>query len=143
MSITRAGSLIAMTVLMDGIAFGESPRWHDGRVWFSDWGAHQVIALDPQGGHEVVVSVESFPMCIDFLPDGRLLVVDSAQRRLLRRELDGSIVAYAEMSAVSEKPRNDIVVDTRGNAYVNTIGFDFPGGEFAPGLVVLATPDGT
>ena len=78
-----------MTVLMEGISFGESPRWHDGRLWFSDWGAHQVIALDPEGGHEVVVSVPSFPMCIDFLPDGRLLVVDSAQRRLLRREPDG------------------------------------------------------
>lgn len=128
-----------MTVLMDGITFGESPRWQDGRVWFSDWGAHQVIALDPQDGHEVVVSVESFPMCIDFLPDGRLLVVDSAQRRLLRRELDGSIVAHADLSAVSEKPWNDIVVDAHGNAYVNTIGFDFPGGEPAPGSVVLVT----
>src|SRR3984893_16078236 len=142
MRFTRAGSLISMTVLMDGITFGESPRWHDGRVWFSDWGAHQVIALDPQGGHEVVVSVESFPMCIDFLPDGRLLVVDSAQRRLLRRELDGSMVTPADLAPISEKPRHDIVVDDRGNAYVNTIGFDFPGGEFAPGLVVLATPDG-
>ena len=131
-----------MTVLMDGITFGESPRWQDGRVWFSDWGAHQVIALDPQDGHEVVVSVESFPMCIDFLPDGRLLVVDSARRRLLRRELDGSIVTHADMSAVSEKPWNDIVVDARGNAYVNTIGFDFPGGEPAPGSVVLVTPAG-
>jgi sugar lactone lactonase YvrE len=71
-----------------------------------------------------------------------LLVVDSAQRRLLRRELDGSIVAHADMSAVSEKPWNDIVVDARGNAYVNTIGFDFPGGEPAPGSVVLVTPAG-
>jgi sugar lactone lactonase YvrE len=131
-----------MTVLMEGITFGESPRWHDGRVWFSDWGAHQVIALDPQDGHEVVVSVESFPMCIDFLPDGRLLVVDSAHRRLLRRELDGSIVTHADLSAVSEKPWNDIVADALGNAYVNTIGFDFPGGEPAPGSVVLVTPAG-
>src|SRR5882762_2999007 len=55
-----------MTVLMEGISFGESPRWHDGRVWFSDWGAHQVIAVDPEGGHEVVVSVPSFPMGFDF-----------------------------------------------------------------------------
>jgi sugar lactone lactonase YvrE len=131
-----------MTVLMEGIVFGESPRWHEGRVWFSDWGAHQVIALDPEGDHEVVVSVPSFPMCIDFLPDGRLLVVDSAQQRLLRREPDGSMVNHADLAPVSNKPWNDLVVDANGNAYVNSIGFDFPGGEPAPGLIALVTPDG-
>src|SRR3989440_2391228 len=131
-----------MTVLMEGIVFGESPRWHDGRVWFSDWGAHQVIALDPDGSHEVVVSVPSFPMCIDFLPDGRWLVVDSAQQRLLRREPDGSMVTHADLAPVSKKPWNDLVVDAKGNAYVNNIGFDFPGGVPAPGLVALVTPDG-
>jgi sugar lactone lactonase YvrE len=128
---------------MEGILFGESPRWRDGRVWFSDWGAHEVIALDPQGGHEVVVSVPSFPMCIDFLPDGRLLVVDSAQRRLLRREPDGTMVTHADLGPLSVKPWNDLVVDGNGNAYVNNIGFDFPGGEPAPGLVALATPHGS
>jgi len=132
----------AAEVLMEGIMLGESPRWHDGRLWFSDWGAHQVIALGPGGGHEVVATVPSIPMCIDFLPDGRLLIVDSARRRLLRREPDGSLVQHADLSGVSDKPWNDIVADDRGNAYVNTIGFDFPGGEFAPGLIVLATPDG-
>jgi sugar lactone lactonase YvrE len=132
-----------MTVLMDGISFGESPRWHDGRLWFSDWAANQVIAVDPDGGHEVVVSVPSFPMCIDFLPDGRLLVVDSAQRRVLRREPDGSMATHADLAAISEKPWNDIVVDARGNAYVNNIGFDFPGGEPAPGSVALVTPAGS
>ena len=81
-------------------------------------------------------------MCIDFLPDGRLLVVDSARRRVLRREPDGSLVQHANLSGVSEKPWNDIVVDSKGNAYVNTVGFDFPGGEFAPGLIVLVTPAG-
>jgi sugar lactone lactonase YvrE len=133
----------APEVLMEGIVFGESPRWHDGRVWFSDWGAHQVIALGTGGSHEVVATVPSFPMCIDFLPDGRLLVVDSAQRRLLRREPDGSLVQHAGLSAISDKPWNDIVADDRGNVYVNTIGFDFPGGQFALGLIVLITPDGT
>ncbi|WP_027942730.1 SMP-30/gluconolactonase/LRE family protein [Amycolatopsis taiwanensis] len=134
--------MTAPEVLLEGVLFGESPRWHDGRLWFSDWGANQVIVLDADGRHEVVTTVRSFPMCIDFLPDGRLLVVDSAQRRLLRRDPDGSLVPHADLSQVSEKPWNDIVVDDRGNAYVNTIGFDFPGGEFAPGMVVLVTPDG-
>jgi sugar lactone lactonase YvrE len=130
-------------VLMEGVVFGESPRWHDGRLWFSDWGAHQVIALDPGGSHQVMATVASFPMCIDFLPDGRLLVVDSAQRRLLRLEPGGSLAQHADLCPVSDKPWNDIVADGRGNAYVNTIGFDFPGGQFAPGLVAFVTPDGT
>jgi sugar lactone lactonase YvrE len=127
---------------MEGVIFGESPRWHDGRLWFSDWGAHQVIVLGMDGRHEVAVDVASFPMCIDFLPDGRLLIVDSARRRLLRLEPDGSLVTHAELSGVSVKPWNDIVAADHGNVYVNSIGFDFPGGEFAPGLVALVTPDG-
>jgi sugar lactone lactonase YvrE len=108
-------------VLMEGIVFGESPRWHDGQVWFSDWGANQVIAHTPGGGHEVVATVASFPMCIDFLPDGRLLVVDSAQRRLLRPEGDGVLVQHADLSGVSDKPWNDIVADDRGNVYVKRL----------------------
>jgi sugar lactone lactonase YvrE len=133
----------ATEVLLEGIVFGESPRWHDGRLWFSDWGAGQVIALDPGGGHEVMATVASFPMCIDFLPDGRLLVVDSAQRRLLRREPDGSLVPHADLCGVSDKPWNDIVADGLGNAYVNSIGFEFPGAQFAPGLIALVTQDGS
>jgi sugar lactone lactonase YvrE len=133
----------APEVVMEGIVFGESPRWHDGRLWFSDWGANQVIALNTDGRHEVVATVPSFPMCIDFLPDGRLLIVDSAERRLLRRERDGSLAEHASLAGVSGKPWNDIVVDDEGNAYVNSIGFSFPGGEFAPGLVVLVTPEGS
>ena len=102
-----------------------------------------MIALDPAGGPEVIASVASFPMCIDFLPDGRLVVVDSAQRRLLRREPDGSMVMHADLAPLSEKPWNDIVVDAHGNAYVNSIGFDFPGGEPAPGLVALVASGGS
>jgi sugar lactone lactonase YvrE len=129
-------------VVMSDLAFPESPRWRDGHLWVSDWGAGAVHALDLEGHHDVVAQVGSFPMCIDHLPDGRLLVVDSRGRRLLRREPDGSLVTQAELGAIDEHPWNDIVVDGRGNAYVNNIGFDFPGGEFAPGLVALVTPDG-
>jgi sugar lactone lactonase YvrE len=132
-----------MDVLMDGIVFGESPRWREGRLWFSDWGAGRVLSVATNGSPTVEAEVNSFPMCIDFLPDGRLLVVSSADRQVLRREPDGSLVRHADLAPVSTKPWNDIVVDRRGNAYVNSIGFDFPGGEFAPGIVVLVTPDGT
>jgi sugar lactone lactonase YvrE len=133
----------AAPVLMSGLAFPESPRWHDDRLWFSDWGAHEVIALDLGGESEVVASVPSFPMCIDFLRDGRLLVVSANEGRLLRRERDGTMETHADLSGLADHPWNDIVVDGRGNAYINNIGFDFPGGEFAPGIVALATPDGS
>ncbi len=126
-------------LLVDGLAFPESPRWHDGRLFVSDWGAHEIVAVDLAGMSEVVARVESFPMCIDFLPDGRLLVV--AGRTLLRQERDGSLLTNADLSGLSLFGWNDIVVDGRGNAYVNNIGFDFPGGEFAPGLVAMVAPD--
>jgi sugar lactone lactonase YvrE len=132
-----------MDVLMDGIVFGESPRWRDGQLWFSDWGTGRVFSVATDGTPTAEAEVASFPMCIDFLPDGRLLVVSSADRQLLRREPDGSLVPHADLAPVSTKPWNDIVVDGRGNAYVNSIGFDFPGEEFAPGIVVLVTDDGT
>jgi len=140
MSIENRAELQA--VLTD-LAFPESPRWRDGRLWVSDWGAHEVIALDQEGRSEVVARVESFPMCIDHLPDGRLLVVSSGDRRLLRQEPDGSLVTHADLGALGVHPWNDIVVDGRGNAYVNSIGFDFPAGEYAPGIVVVVTPDGS
>ena len=129
-------------ILMTGVALGESPRWHDGRLWFSDWGAQEVIALAPDGASQVMVRVPSFPFCIDWLPDGRLLGVSGREGLLLRREPDGALATYADLTGISRHPWNDIAVDERGNTYVNTIGFDFPGGQFAPGYVALVTPDG-
>jgi sugar lactone lactonase YvrE len=125
---------------MTGIAFGESPRWHGGRLWFSDWGAHEVIAVDLEGTSEVVERVDAFPFSIDWLPDGRLVVL--AGSALLRRDSDGALVTHADLGGLSEHAWNEIVVDGRGNAYVNCIGFDFPGGEFAPGTIAVVTPDG-
>ena len=88
---------------------------------------------------EVVARVEALPFCFDFLPDGRLLVVDG--RGVRRLVCDGQS-PYADLATLAPPPWNDIVVDGRGNAYVNSTGFDFPGGEFAPGIVALVTPDG-
>ena len=131
-----------LQVLMSGVAFPESPRWQDDRLWFSDWGAHEVIAVDLEGKSEVIARVPSFPMCIDRLPDGRLLIVSANDGLLLRREPDGSLVAHADLTGLAQHAWNDIVVDGRGNAYVNNIGFDFPGGEFVPGILALVTPEG-
>jgi sugar lactone lactonase YvrE len=132
-----------LQTLMTGIVFGESPRWHDERLWFSDWGAQEVVAVDLGGESEVIVRVPSFPFCIDWLPDGRLLIVSGSDGLLLRREPDGSLVTHADLSRLSEHSWNDIVVDGRGNAYIGNTGFDFPGGEFAPGTLALVTPDGS
>ena len=134
----------AVKTLMTGIAFGESPRWHDGRLWFSDWGTGDLIAVDLAGRSEVVGRVQSFPFCIDWLPDGRLLIVHSRDRLLLRREPDGSLVRHADLGGLAPGGWNEIVVDGRGNAYVNGGGFDLMAGEeFAPGVVVLVAPDGS
>ena len=132
-----------LQTLVTGIAFGESPRWHDDRLWFSDWGTQEIIAVDLEGESEVIVRVPSFPFCIDFLPDGRLLIVSASDRLLLRREPDGPLVTHADLSTLSEHPWNDIVVDARGNAYIGNIGFDFPEAQFAPGTLALVTPDGS
>lgn len=129
-------------VLMTGIAMGESPRWHAGGIWFADWMAHEIIAVDESGKSEVVINVPSFPLCFDWLPDGRLLIVSGREGRLLRAEPDGRLVMHADLTGLSNKPWNDIVVDSRGNAFVDAICFDFPGGQFQPGIVAMVTPDG-
>ena len=130
---------------MTGLAFGESPRWRGGRLWFSNWGASEIVAMDPDGKSEVMVRLpfETFPFSIDWLPDGQLLIVSGGEGRLLRLGPNRSLVTHADLSGLSAHPWNEIVVDGRGNAYINSIGFDFPAGEFAPGIVALVTPDGS
>jgi sugar lactone lactonase YvrE len=132
-------------VLMSGIVFGESPRWHDGRLWFCDWGAEELIAVDLDGASELITEVHSFPFSIDWLPDGRLVIVSARDQRLLRMEPDGSLATHAELGGLSDRPpNNEIVVDGRGNVYVNGGGFDMMAGEpYAPGMIALIEPDGT
>lgn len=128
--------------LLTGLAFGESPRWHDDRLWLSDMGASEVVAVDLAGNSEVIASVPGMPMGMGSLPDGRMLIVSSSDGRLLRREPDGSLVTHADLSALSKYPWSDMAVDGRGNAYLGNIGFDFGGGEFATGILAVVTPDG-
>jgi sugar lactone lactonase YvrE len=151
--------------LMTGLGIGESPRWHDGRLWFCNWGADEIVALAPDGVSEVVMhDPEVSPHSIEWLPDGRMLIVPGKQLalgRLLRVEPDGSLVAHADLTGLPSG-FNEIVVDGRGNTYVNGADFDFMAfleavmrdGEaamsmplherpdFVPGYIALITPDG-
>jgi sugar lactone lactonase YvrE len=129
------------TTLLKDLALVESPRWHDDRLIFSDWGTGEVLSLNLDGSRELITRIDAMPFCVDRLPDRRLLIV--AGKQLLVRESDGTLTPYAELGELSIKPWNDIVTDGRGNTYVNNIGFDFPDEEFAPGLIALITPDGS
>ncbi|HVU91547.1 MAG TPA: SMP-30/gluconolactonase/LRE family protein, partial [Jatrophihabitans sp.] len=119
----------------------ESPRWHGDRLYFSDWTSGEVVAVDPAGRSEVVARVRSLPLCTAWHPDGRMVIVSSPDGQLLRRERDGSLSPYADLGRPGW---NDIVVDGRGNAYVNRPGFDpVAGEEFRPGSVHLVAADGS
>ena len=129
---TKESSGSDVQILMTGLVFGEQPRWHEDRLWFSDWGPQEVIAVDLEGNSEVILRGPSFPLCVDWLPDGRLLVVSARDGLLLRREPDGSLVTHGDLGSASDPPAgNELVVDGRGNAYVN-------GG---PGIIALVTAD--
>jgi len=131
-----------LKTLMTGIAFGESPRWHEGRLWFSDWIAQEVIAVDLRGKSEVITRVQALPFSLDWLPDGRLLITSG--RNLLRMGPDRSLETHANLGSLTNYGWNEIVVDGRGNIYVNGAEFDLMAGEkFTPGIVALLTPDGS
>src|SRR5262245_39952930 len=121
----RSALMSEPTVLLEGISFGEQPRWHEARLWFSDWGPPEIVAVDLDGTAEVMLQARSFPCCVDWLPDGRLLLVSAGEGQLLRQEPDGSLVPHGDLATASDPPAgNELVVDGRGNAYVNGGGFD-------------------
>ncbi len=133
-----------LQTLLGGLAFGESPRWHQDRLWFANWGTRQIVAVDLAGASEVVTHIPTtLPYSIDWLPDGRMLVVSGREARLLRLEPDGSLAAHAELPKFGGV-FNEIVVDSWGNAYVNGANLDPSAGQdSASGVVVLVRPDGS
>jgi sugar lactone lactonase YvrE len=143
--LSKESSVRETQVLLTGLAYGESPRWREGRLWFSNWGAQEIVAADPAGNSEVILRVPTtLPFCIDWLPDGRLLIVSGREGLLLRREPDGLLATHADLNRLSDRGWNEIVADGRGNIYVNSGGFDLMAGEaFAPGIIALVRPDGS
>lgn len=124
-------------LVLDGLDFGEGPRWHDGRLWFSDFYQHTISSVGDDGERRIELEHEGQPSGLGWLPDGRLLFVSMLDRRVMRREPDGRVVVHADVSSIAGGHCNDMVVDRSGNAYVGNFGFDLVGGE-APRSTSLA-----
>jgi sugar lactone lactonase YvrE len=135
-----------METLISGLGQLESPRWRDGRLWVADWTAGLILVTDAGGNSEVVVEHRSLPLCFDFLPDGTLVLASGPERALLHMSAQGTLTRYADLSLLSPYGSNDMVIDGRGNTYVNNVNFEFaagpPPGDAAPGFVALVVANG-
>ncbi|WP_194917074.1 SMP-30/gluconolactonase/LRE family protein [Catenulispora rubra] len=131
--------------VITGLHFAESPRWHDGRLWFSDFFGGQVASILPSGSDlRIEATVPTQPSGLGWLPDGRLLIVSMRDRKILRRESDGTLAVHADLSKHATGHLNDMVVDAAGRAYVGNFGFDMAAGDdFAPASVHRVDPDGS
>jgi sugar lactone lactonase YvrE len=128
---------------IDGLVFPDAPRWHGGRLWYSDPHAGHVARADGEGRVEVVTDVPGGPGGLGWLPDDRLLVVSTAERQLLRLD-PGGLVLHADLGGTAKGDANDLVVDRYGRAYVSNIGFDQQAGEDPqPTSLLLVELDGT
>ncbi len=127
--------MVETQLVAEGLGFPESTRWHDGRLWACNWGAGEVLALTTGGEREVMARVapQTIPFSIDWLPDGRLLVVDGPRQKLLRQDAGGALEPIADFAGFGAGPFNELVVTAAGIVYVN-------GG---PGTIVCVGPDGT
>lgn len=126
----------------DGFVFLEGPRWHGGKLYVSDMFGHELLCLDMQGNRETIAQVAARPSGSGFMPDGSQLLVSMVDRRVLRI-VGGEMSEYADLNSLTAADLNDMVVNTNGDAYVGSFGFDlFAGGEPAPGNIVLLPADG-
>lgn len=136
---------MSLTTLVSGLTFAEGPRWHEGRLYYSDFYRHVVEAVDLAGNVELVAEVPNQPSGLGWLPDGRMLIVSMIDRKLLRRELSGELVEHADLSHIATWHCNDMVVDKAGRAYVGNFGYDIevPGTEPAMAKLACVDPDGS
>ena len=133
---------IKTEVLLDGLFFPEGPRWHAGKLWFSDMQGLHVMTVDATGRSENIIEVKGSPSGLGWLPDGRLQVVSMLDRRLLRLEDDG-LVEVADLNHLASFHCNDMVMDRQGRAYIGNFGFDYAANApVKPAEIVLVTPEG-
>ena len=132
-------------LLVDGVDFGEGPRWHDGRLWYSDFHQASVYTVDADGTRTAVLSdLPDRPSGLGWLPDGSLLVVSMTERKLLRQTDSGDLVVHADLSGLASWHCNDMVVSAEGFAYVGNFGFDLESqASFQTADLILVRPDGT
>ncbi len=134
-----------LELLVDGLDFGEGPRWHDGRLWYSDFYQHRVYAVSPGGARETILDLGSEqPSGLGWMPDGSLLVVAMTARRVLRMA-DGEVTIHADLSEIATWHCNDMVVAADGTAYVGNFGWDIEHDRGHPLAATLAVvrPDGS
>jgi len=131
------------TTLLDGRAFLEGPRWHDGALWVSDMHAGEVLRVTIAGNAEVVARVPGDPSGLGWRPNGTMLIVSMRDRLLLARDPAGNVRVAADCSALAPHEINDLVVDARGHAFISQFGFDFHGGApFRKAPLLRVDPDG-
>ncbi|MCC9145268.1 MULTISPECIES: SMP-30/gluconolactonase/LRE family protein [unclassified Arthrobacter] len=132
-----------LTTLVSGIGMGESARWHAGELWFADWTAGTISALDSGGNVRRVSAVPSFPISFDWLPDGRMVVVSGTDGTVLLEVPNAGLVPHTDLAGISDYPWNEIAVHPSGNIYVNGIGYDYSSAAQASGIIALIRPDGS
>ena len=115
-------------VLIDGLTFTEGPRWREGKLYFSDFFTHRVLAVDLEGHLETIVETPHQPSGLGWRPDGSMLIVSMNDQKLLRFA-DGELTEAADLSNLANHYCNDMVVDKKGNAYVGNFGFNLHAGE--------------
>src|SRR3954464_11440058 len=133
-----------VSTVVEGLSFLECPRWHEGRIWVADFYTHQVLSFHEDGSDlRQEAAVPGQPSGLGWPPDGAPLIISLPDRRLRRREPDGSLVTHADLSAHVTGEPNDMVVDEQGRAFVGNFGFDLmAGAPVAPTVLLRVDPDG-
>jgi sugar lactone lactonase YvrE len=127
-----------------GLKFTESPRWHDGKLWFIDIHDKRIKTVDLSGSVATTLDLPFIPNAFGLTPDGTAVVGDAFQRRI-HRATGGVLQQVADISNLTTFCLSDGIVDARGRLYVGDIGYNFVDPAAKPVdtcVIVLVGPDG-